>query len=174
MNYGQGASHVQTLVNRYAKLHEKLRKRAKAQCAPSMFVSSRKGHTIENAFTDNFAPGAERALLERPWNEVEGARLFVGQIYKNAPGWRTFLQAGSTDIPARLSSSGAGAVIFMPVDDRVAAVCFGHVHIALNGDAFERRIRAEGNVEYGAAYEAADARSRYSRCGDFPEAGAGQ
>ncbi len=28
----------------------------------------------------------------------------------------------------------------MPVDDRIAAVCFGHVHIALNGDAFERQF----------------------------------
>ena len=100
----------------------------------------RQGRMIEDAFTQNFAPSAEGALHERPWNEVEGGRLFVGQIYSNRPSWRTFLQAGSTNIPARLSSSGAGAVIFMPVDDRIAAVCFGHVHIALNDDAFERQF----------------------------------
>jgi uncharacterized protein (TIGR04141 family) len=100
----------------------------------------REGRTIEGAFTDNFAPGAERALQEKPWNEIEGARLFVGQIYSNPPGWRTFLHAGSADIPGRLSSSGAGAIIFIPVDNRIAAVCFGHVHIALNDDAFERQF----------------------------------
>lgn len=37
-------------------------------------------------------------------------------------------------------TGGAGAVLFLPVGDRTAAVCFGHVHIALNDDAFERQF----------------------------------
>src|SRR5579863_9703514 len=37
-------------------------------------------------------------------------------------------------------TSGAGAVLFVPVKDGMAAVCFGHVHIALNDDAFERQF----------------------------------
>ena len=37
-------------------------------------------------------------------------------------------------------TGGAGAVIFLPVADRIAAVCFGHIHIALNDDAFERQF----------------------------------
>lgn len=100
----------------------------------------RQGYTIANAFTESFAPGAERALEQRSWNGVEGASLFIGQIYSNTPGWRTFLEAGSPDLPTDIFTGGAGAVIFLPVEDRVAAVCFGHVHLALNDDAFERQF----------------------------------
>jgi uncharacterized protein (TIGR04141 family) len=100
----------------------------------------REGYTIENAFSASFSPGAERGLEQRPWTGVDGASLFIGQIYSNAPGWRTFLETGSPDLPAGIFTSGAGAVLFLPVAGRVAAVCFGHVHIALNDDAFERQF----------------------------------
>jgi hypothetical protein len=71
----------------------------------------RKGRTVEKAFIDTFAPGAERALQQRPWNDIEGASLYIGQIYSNPPGWTGFLQQGSADIPTDLFTSGAGAVI---------------------------------------------------------------
>ena len=35
---------------------------------------------------------------------------------------------------------GAGAVIFPLVRGRILAMCFGHVHIPLNDDAFERQF----------------------------------
>nr|WP_210297431.1 TIGR04141 family sporadically distributed protein [Bradyrhizobium sp. 2S1]MCK7664921.1 TIGR04141 family sporadically distributed protein [Bradyrhizobium sp. 2S1] len=100
----------------------------------------REGSTIENAFSASFSPGAERALERRPWTGVDGASLFIGQIYSNAPGWRTFLETRSPDLPTGIFTGGAGAVLFLPVAGRVAAVCFGHVHIALNDDAFERQF----------------------------------
>jgi uncharacterized protein (TIGR04141 family) len=100
----------------------------------------RMGYTAANAFSESFAPGAERALEQRPWAGVEGASLFIGQIYSNTPGWRTFLETGSPDLPTAIFTGGAGAVLFLPVADRVVAVCFGHVHIALNNDAFERQF----------------------------------
>lgn len=100
----------------------------------------RAGRDIEKAFTETFAPGAERALERRPWNDIDGAELFIGQIYRNTPGWRTFLEGGSSDLPDDIITGGAGAVLFLPVDGRIAAVCFGHVHIALNDDAFERQF----------------------------------
>lgn len=100
----------------------------------------REGHAIEDAFSSSFSPGAERALERRPWTGVDGASLFVGQIYSNVPGWITFLETGSPDLPAAIFTSGAGAVLFLPVAARVAAVCFGHVHIALKEDAFERQF----------------------------------
>src|ERR1044071_3411268 len=100
----------------------------------------RAGHTIANAFSESFAPGAERALEQRPWAGVEGASLFIGQIYSNTPGWRSFLETGSPDLPTGIFTGGAGAVLFLPVADRIAAVCFGHVHIALNDNAFERQF----------------------------------
>jgi uncharacterized protein (TIGR04141 family) len=100
----------------------------------------REGRAIENAFTDRFAPGAERALSRRPWNDIDGASVFIGQIYSNPPAWRTFIAQGIAELPEGIFTGGAGAVIFLPVLDRIAAVCFGHVHIALNDDAFERQF----------------------------------
>lgn len=100
----------------------------------------RTGRTIATVFTDSFAPGADRALQQRRWNGIEGASLFIGQIYSNPPGWATFLQEGADDVPTDLFTGGAGAVIFLPIEERLVAVCFGHVHIALNDDAFERQF----------------------------------
>lgn len=100
----------------------------------------RKGRTPEDAFTETFRPDSERALQEWPWNAVEGARLFIGQIYSNTPSWRDVLQQVSPDLPEEVFTSGAGAVVFIPVEDRFAAICFGHVHIALNDPAFERQF----------------------------------
>ncbi|RWD34907.1 MAG: sporadically distributed protein, TIGR04141 family [Mesorhizobium sp.] len=100
----------------------------------------RNGRTPDTAFSASFAPDEERALEQRPWDGVEGASLYIGQVYANPPGWTGFLQEGSADLPTDMLTSGAGAVLFVPVKDRMAAVCFGHVHIALNDDAFERQF----------------------------------
>ncbi|WP_164547145.1 TIGR04141 family sporadically distributed protein [Mesorhizobium sp. M6A.T.Cr.TU.016.01.1.1] len=51
-----------------------------------------------------------------------------------------FSQPHSADLPADIFASGAGAAVFLPIGDRIAAICFGHVHIALNDDAFERQF----------------------------------
>tara|TARA_R110001606_G_C15403197_1_gene653531 strand:+ start:10715 stop:12355 length:1641 start_codon:yes stop_codon:yes gene_type:complete len=100
----------------------------------------RSGRTIEQAFSPSFVPGEERALEERPWSPIDGARLFVGQIYTTTPPWMTFIGSGADDLPTDMFAGGAGAVIFVPVGQRVMAVCFGHAHIALNFDAFERQF----------------------------------
>lgn len=100
----------------------------------------RKGRKPEDAFTETFSPGEDRALEERPWEAAEGGRLFIGQIYSNPPGWRSLLQEVSPDLPEGIFTGGAGAVVFVPVGDRFAAVCFGHVHIALDDHAFERQF----------------------------------
>jgi uncharacterized protein (TIGR04141 family) len=100
----------------------------------------RKGRSIESAFSKTFAPGTPRALQQRPWAGGEGGRVFFGQIYSNAPGWRAFIAEGAGGLPEGIFTGGAGAVIFIPVGTRTAAICFGHVHIALNDDAFERNF----------------------------------
>lgn len=100
----------------------------------------RKGRKPEDAFTETFTPGEERGLEERPWGAADGGRLFIGQIYSNPPGWRSLLQEVSPDLPEGIFTGGAGAVVFLPVGDRFAAVCFGHVHIALDDHAFERQF----------------------------------
>ena len=100
----------------------------------------RTSRTPETAFSPSFAIGEERALEQRPWGGVDGASLFIGQVYSNPPGWTDFLAEGSADLPTDMITSGAGAVLFLPVEGRTVAVCFGHVHLALNDDAFERQF----------------------------------
>lgn len=100
----------------------------------------RKGHSVEGAFGPAFALGLERALEQRPWQNIEGAQVFVGQIYSNQPGWRSFIAEGAGDVPEEIFTGGAGAVIFIPVGARKMAVCFGHVHLALDDEAFERQF----------------------------------
>lgn len=100
----------------------------------------RKSHSVEGAFSKTFAPGSGRALQQRPWLGVEGAQVFVGQIYSNPPSWRNFIAEGSGDLPEDIFTGGAGAVVFVPVGSRKMAICFGHVHLALDDEAFERQF----------------------------------
>ena len=100
----------------------------------------RPGRTAATAFGPSFAPGEPRELEQRPWAGIEGASLYIGQIYSNPPGWTDFIRAHSPDLPGDLFASGAGAVIFVPSGERTLAICFGHVHIALNDDAFVRQF----------------------------------
>jgi uncharacterized protein (TIGR04141 family) len=100
----------------------------------------REERTIDSAFTETFATGSDRVLQERDWVSIDGARAFVGQIYSNPPSWRTFIAEGFGEVPEGILTAGAGAVIFVPVEGRIMAVCFGHVHIALREDAFERQF----------------------------------
>ncbi|MGY0557639.1 DUF6119 family protein [Lysobacter sp. A421] len=100
----------------------------------------RKGHSVDGAFGDAFAPESERALQQRPWQSIEGSQVFIGQIYSNPPGWRSFIAEGAGDVPEEIFTGGAGAVIFVPVGTRKMAVCFGHVHLALDDEAFERQF----------------------------------
>lgn len=98
----------------------------------------RTGRSSATAFSESFAPGTERALQSQAWRgQEEGAVLYVGQIYSNPPAWQDFLRLGGP-IPEGLFTGGAGAVLFLPVGQRTLAICFGHVHIALDDDAFER------------------------------------
>ncbi|WP_411505337.1 TIGR04141 family sporadically distributed protein [Brucella anthropi] len=100
----------------------------------------RKRRTVNDAFTPTFAQGGDRALERRRWNGVEGASLYIGQIYSKPPSWLDFLGPQSADLPDDIFAGGGGAVVFLPIGDRIAAVCFGHIHIALNDDAFERQF----------------------------------
>lgn len=98
------------------------------------------GHSVEDAFGPAFAFGSERELHRRPWQNAEGAQVFVGQIYSNQPSWRSFVAEGAGEVPEDIFTGGAGAVIFVPVGVRTIAVCFGHVHLALDDEAFERQF----------------------------------
>jgi len=92
------------------------------------------------AFSDNFGRDSKRALKLYKWEGIEGAELFIGQIFAKPPSWIAFLQEQSNELPEDLIASGAGAILFLPVEDRTLALCFGHAHMTLNDDAFERQF----------------------------------
>lgn len=95
---------------------------------------------IADAFNPGYSEGSSRALKKRAWKNIENSWLYTGQIYSNPPGWLSFIEKENINESEKLSSSGAGAVIFMPVNKRVIAICFGHIHIALEDDAFEHQF----------------------------------
>ncbi len=100
----------------------------------------RDGKGIDDAFASTYAAGQEKALTERPWPGIDGGRLFIGQIFSKNPSWLPFLQTGFADLPGDLTSEGAGAILFLPVGQHILGVCFGHIHLALNDDAFDRQF----------------------------------
>ncbi len=100
----------------------------------------KRGMTVEASFGPSFSLDAPRALRELAWRQQGGGRLFVGQIFEKAPVWLPFLREGANNLDDDLVASGAGAVLFIEVERRIVAVCFGHVHLALDDDAFERRF----------------------------------
>lgn len=96
---------------------------------------------VNEALKEEYAPGGERNRLRRgEWPTIEGAELFIGQIFTSRPGWISFVEEQAGIQSDNLIASGAGAVLFLPVGDRVFAVCFGHIHIALEEEAFERQF----------------------------------
>lgn len=95
---------------------------------------------IKDAFSTTFAIGAPRALATFPWHGINGAELYIGQIYTNPPSWLPFLKVEAPNLSDGLFTGGAGAALFIPADNRMLAVCFGQIHIALNEDAFERQF----------------------------------
>ncbi|KTC49183.1 hypothetical protein AO269_11205 [Pseudomonas putida] len=101
----------------------------------------REGSDIAEAFKDEYLPGTGRVQLRRSdWPLVEGGELFVGQLFTSRPSWLGFLEEQAGPQPENLIASGAGGVLFLPTDDRIFAICFGHIHFALNDEAFERQF----------------------------------
>jgi uncharacterized protein (TIGR04141 family) len=98
----------------------------------------KEGKQIEDAFKDF----DENDMVELTGPKIGESRAFAGQVYSNPPDWAKFLSSsGISDIPA-MRTSGAAAIIFYPVGagKRTIAVCFGHSHIPLDLDVFERQF----------------------------------
>jgi uncharacterized protein (TIGR04141 family) len=93
------------------------------------------------AIKQEYAPEGRRNTLRRSeWSSIEGAELFIGQIYSSRPSWVAFVEEQIGEQSDRLLVSGAGAVLFLPVGTRIMAICFGHIHLALQDDAFEHQF----------------------------------
>lgn len=95
----------------------------------------------DEALKEEYVSGGRRNRLTRSaWPGIEGAEFLVGQIFTSRPGWISFVEEQAGTQPDNLIASGAGGVLFLPVDDRIFAVCFGHIHMALEDEAFERQF----------------------------------
>lgn len=94
---------------------------------------------LRSGFTIDAALKRGHGLAEHSWPGISGARLFVGRVYTSEPDWLAFLRSGASGLPS-LINSGSAAVLFVPVNKRLLAVCFGHVHLVLSTDAFERQF----------------------------------
>lgn len=95
----------------------------------------------DEALKEEYVSGARLNRLTRSaWPGIEGAELLVGQIFTSRPGWISFVEEQAGTQSDNLIASGAGGVLFLPVDDRIFAVCFGYIHMALEDEAFERQF----------------------------------
>lgn len=101
----------------------------------------RKNCRPEESFGPSFQPGMRRSLARVEWEGSGETELYMGQVYSNPPDWIRFLESRIVgDPPDSLFTGGAGAVLFVPIRGRFLAVCFGHAHITLSLDAFERQF----------------------------------
>lgn len=101
----------------------------------------REGCTAHLALKQEYAPeGRRNTLVRKEWLGVDGAEFFIGQIYSSRPSWVAFVEEQAGAQSDRLLASGAGAVLFLPVGTRTMAICFGHIHLALQDEAFERQF----------------------------------
>ncbi len=95
----------------------------------------------DEALKEEYAAGGQRnRLIRSDWTGIDGAEFFIGQIFTSRPGWISFVEEQAGAQPDNLIASGAGAVLFLPVNDRIFAICFGHIHMALEDEAFERQF----------------------------------
>ena len=83
------------------------------------------------------AMAEEHGLESYRWEGIPDARVFAGTIYTSAPTWIPFVKESVSQLP-KLTNRGSAAIIFVPADDRVIAVCFGHAQFGLDLDKFER------------------------------------
>ncbi|KKN74401.1 hypothetical protein LCGC14_0391090 [marine sediment metagenome] len=113
---------------------------AKPKMQTLTFRLLRKGRAPVKAISPTFAEDGEKPLTSAPWAPIDGAEVFYGQIYSKPPVWSEFISSGLEGDLEGMLTGGAGAIIFVPVQGRHVAVCFGQVHMALNDDAFERQF----------------------------------
>ncbi|MFK8399918.1 DUF6119 family protein [Pseudomonas sp. BGr12] len=101
----------------------------------------REGRMPDSILKISYAPNGGKGTIRRyAWTANTDAVLYVGQIYSNPPSWLPFIQQSMEESADTIVSSGAGAVLILQVRDRSMAICFGHIHLALDDDAFERHF----------------------------------
>lgn len=89
-----------------------------------------------DAISATYGPGASKALKDQDWEGDGEGILYYGQVYDRPPEWLSLLQSYISDPFDALHSSGAAAILFLSVEGRWMALCFGYAHIALDDDAF--------------------------------------
>lgn len=99
----------------------------------------RQDKTVNDAFKDEEKSGVTE-LRATPGEQV---RIFAGQVYSNPPDWAKFISNKIAVSLPPMQTSGATGILFYPVGEkgeRTIAICFGHSHIPLNLNAFDRQF----------------------------------
>lgn len=118
----------------------------------------KRDYTPEQAFHQKYSQKGKNSFLKYTWKEMDDIEIYIGQIYLKKPNWIELIdpyigkkapkrssksKEGTAEKPEDILSSAAGGIIFVPTRDRILAVCFGHVHLALRLDMFEERFGLE-------------------------------
>ncbi|MFJ4347577.1 DUF6119 family protein [Pseudomonas sp. NPDC089401] len=89
-----------------------------------------------DAISATYGPGGSKALKDQDWEGGGEGILYYGQVYDRPPEWLSLLQSYISAPFDALHSSGAAAILFLSIEGRWMALCFGYAHIALDDDAF--------------------------------------
>lgn len=121
----------------------------------------RSDHKPTDTFHPRFQRDGVRPFTIFEWRGIKYAYLFIVQVYSKRPKWASFIEGQVEEVKEgdelrvdiehyapkshrkkikNLLTSGSGAVLFVPVRERILAVCFGHVHLAMRSDAFEKKF----------------------------------
>ncbi len=107
---------------------------AKTRTIKMRLLREGEAFSVDNAMKDG------HRLREVPWEGgIEGSRVFVGSVYTNPPPWLEFISSLVVD-PPQMMNSGCAAVLFVPVNDRTLVISFGHAHLVMNAEKFERNF----------------------------------
>lgn len=78
-------------------------------------------------------------LIEYTWPDIPESRFYAGTVYSNPPAWLSYVQSAVPDVKD-LFNSGSAAILFVPIDDRILILSFGHSHFVIDVDRCERNF----------------------------------
>ncbi|MCE0952433.1 MULTISPECIES: DUF6119 family protein [Pseudomonas] len=90
----------------------------------------------EDGLSPKYGPSGAKELKGQDWEGGGEGILYYGQVYDRTPEWLALLEPHISDPLGSLHSSGSAAILFLYVQNRWMALCFGYAHLALEEDAF--------------------------------------
>ena len=103
------------------------------------------GISPDQVFYDKYSACGSDSLIRFDCSlfEINNIIGYVGKIYESQPDWEPFVRSLMETEKLKdsdLKSSGAGAILFFSIKERIVALCMGFIHMALNDDMFEKQF----------------------------------